>query len=151
MLWKTHLAIALAAALYFSSHVNDPTLFVGVVLISNFFPEIDSGFSHMRKKGALKSLQTTQNRRILHTYTACIILSLAIALLYPVLALPFFVGYSFHLFADSFTTQGIRPFWPIKTVSKGMVSTGGKIDNTIFYTFVIIDIILLITILYTSI
>ncbi|MEK6840508.1 MAG: metal-dependent hydrolase [Nanoarchaeota archaeon] len=150
MLWRTHLAIALAVALYFSNHVDKPLIFIPVVLISSFFPDIDSRFSHIGKKAIFRPVQwTASHRGIIHSYTLCILLSFLIALVYPVLALPFFLGYVSHLFADSFTSQGIRPFWPLKAVSRGAVTTGGKTDMVIFYTFVIIDLVLLGTILYS--
>lgn len=150
MIWKTHLAIGLAIALYFSNHINKPLIFIPVVLISSFFPDIDSRFSYIGKKVLFRPVQwTASHRGIIHSYTLCIALSLLIAPFYPVFALPVFLGYISHLFADSFTPQGIKPFWPLKAVSKGAVTTGGKIDKAIFYTFVLIDAILLGTILYT--
>jgi membrane-bound metal-dependent hydrolase YbcI (DUF457 family) len=150
MIWKTHVAIGLAVALFFSAHVNKPLIFVPIVILASFFPDIDSGFSYIGRNPIFKPVQwTTSHRGIIHSYTFCIALSLLIALFYPILALPFFLGYSFHLFADSFTQQGIKPFWPLKTVSKGTVTTGGKVDKTIFYIFVFIDCILLGTIFYS--
>src|SRR3989344_4103511 len=105
MIWKTHLAIGLAAALYFSTHVSNPLLFIPVVLIASLFPDIDSGFSYLGRKPIFKPIQmTTSHRGIIHSYTMAIILSAALAFFYPILALPFFLGYSFHLFADSFTS-----------------------------------------------
>ena len=150
MIWKTHLAIGLAIALYFSNYVNKPLIFIPVVLISSFFPDIDSRFSYIGKKALFRPVQwTVSHRGIIHSYTLCIALSLLIAFFYPILALPFFLGYIFHLFADSFTIQGIKPFWPLKAVSKGTITTGGKIEKAIFYTFALIDFVLLGTILYT--
>jgi inner membrane protein len=149
MIWKTHLAIGLAVALYFLSHVNKPMIFFPVVLASSFFPDIDSKFSYIGKKALSRPIQwTVSHRGIVHSYTLCIALSLLIAFFYPVFALPFFLGYSSHLFADSFTVQGIKPFWPLKAVSKGPVTTGGKIERVIFYTFVLIDAVFLGTVLY---
>ena len=152
MIWKTHLAIGLAAALYFSTQVGKPLIFIPIVLFSSLFPDVDSGFSYIGRKKIAKPVQLgTEHRGIIHSYTAAIILSFIIAYFYPLLALPFFLGYSFHLFADSFTIQGIRPFWPLKGVSKGLVATGGKIDKVIFYTFVLIDLVLLGTMTYNLI
>jgi len=149
MIWKTHVAIGLAVALYFSTQVTKPLIFIPIVLFSSFFPDVDSGFSYIgRKKIAAPIQAITEHRGIIHSYTAAIILSFIIAFFYPFFALPFFVGYSFHLFADSFTVQGIRPFWPLKGVSKGIVITGGKMDKVIFYTFVLVDLILLGTMAY---
>jgi len=149
MIWKTHVAIGLAVALYFAGKVTSPLLFVPVVLFASLFPDIDSGFSYLGRKPIFKPVQMVSSHRgIIHSYTMAIILSAALAFFYPILALPFFLGYSFHLFADSFTSQGIRPFWPLKAMSTGAVTVGGKIDKTLFYTFVFIDLVLLGSFLY---
>ena len=149
MIWKTHVAIGLAVALYFAGKVTSPLLFVPVVLFASLFPDIDSGFSYLGRKPIFKPVQMVSSHRgIIHSYTMAIILSAALAFFYPILALPFFLGYSFHLFADSFTSQGIRPFWPLKAMSTGSVAVGGKIDKTLFYTFVFIDLVLLGSFLY---
>ena len=150
MLRKTHLAIGLAAALYFSTRVSQPLIFIPVVLVASLFPDIDSRFSFFGKKLVARPVQMMTNHRgIFHSYTLAILFSLAIALVFPILALPFFIGYSFHLFADSFTPQGIKPFWPFKAVSKGVVASGGKVDKTLFYTFALIDLILLGSFFYS--
>ena len=150
MIRKTHLAIGLAIALYFANHVNYPLVFIPVVLFASLFPDIDSGFSFLGRKPIFKPVQmVTSHRGPIHSYTACVLFSIVLAIIYPIVALPFFLGYSFHLFADSFTPQGIKPFWPIKTVSKGKIVTGGRIDRTIFYTFAIIDMVLIGAMFYT--
>ena len=150
MFWKTHLAIGIAVAIYFSNYVTNPFMFIPIVLIASLIPDIDSGFSYFGKKPIFRPLQwTTIHRGLIHSYTICILFSLIIALFLPLIALPFFIGYSFHLFADSFTLKGIKPFWPLKFVSKGHVKVGGKIDKTLFYTFVVIDIILIGTLIYS--
>jgi len=63
---------------------------------------------------------------------------------YPVLALPFFLGYSFNLTLDAFSTKGIVPFWPFKKKLSGKIMPGGRIDNIIFYLFILFDLALLI-------
>ena len=150
MILRTHFAIGLAVALYFSNHINRPEIFIPIVIFASLFPDIDSGFSWLGRKPIFKPVQmTTKHRGVIHSYTVCVALSFVIAYFYPVLALPFFLGYSFHLFADSFTTQGIKPFWPFKAVSNGPVTSGGAMDSMLFYTFLIIDVVLLGTILYS--
>tara|TARA_Y100000310_G_scaffold319098_1_gene373955 strand:+ start:7273 stop:7731 length:459 start_codon:yes stop_codon:yes gene_type:complete len=145
MLKKTHLAIGLAVALFFMPYVNHEVIFIPVILITSILPDADSGMSSMGRKKIFKPVQMVfKHRGFLHTYTACIAMSILLAFFYPVFALPFFLGYSFHLFADSFTVRGIKPFWPLKYVSKGMVSTGGKVDRMIFMAFMGVNIILII-------
>ena len=149
MIWKTHIAIGLAVALYFAGKVTHPMVFVPVVLFASLLPDIDSGFSYLGRKPIFRPIQMVSSHRgIMHSYTMAVFLALVLAFFYPILALPFFLGYSFHLFADSFTSQGIRPFWPLKSVSTGAVSVGGKVDKTLFYTFVFIDLVLLGSVVY---
>ncbi|MEK6888659.1 MAG: metal-dependent hydrolase [Nanoarchaeota archaeon] len=145
MLRKTHLVIGLVAGLYFLPHVNNKFIFLPIVLIASLFPDIDSGITSLGQKGIFRFLQMmTKHRGIMHTYTICVILSLGLGLIFPPAALPFFLGYSFHLFADSFTPQGIRPFWPLKAVSSGLVTTGSRFESIIFIVFSIIAVILFI-------
>jgi inner membrane protein len=81
---------------------------------------------------------------ILHSYTLCIAIALALAFFYPILAFPFFLGYSSHLFLDAFTPDGIKPFWPfIKKKSTGKIDTGGKVDLAIFTVMIFVNIALL--------
>ncbi len=149
MMFRTHLAISVAVALYFMPLVNNPWIFVPIVLISGLMPDIDSGMSGLGRKIVFKPVQMMTNHRgIFHTYTLCIALSILFALFIPSLALPFFLGYSFHLFSDSFTSQGIKPFWPFKYVSKGVVRSGGRTDAIIFYCFVSVDVVLILTTLF---
>ena len=88
------------------------------------------------------------HRGVIHSYTVCISVALIFAFFYPIFALPFFLGYSFHLLADSFTPRGIKPFWTLKFESKGVIKTGGKIESGVFAVFVILDFILLIALLF---
>lgn len=142
MLLKTHLAIALCILLIFISHVNSQGIFVVTLVVATLLPEADSGFAILRRKGGPDD-STSRRRGLLHSFTFCILLTIALAFFLPVLALPFFLGYSFHLFADAWTTEGIRPFWPMKVESKGVVRDGGKIEHSIFLVFILIDILLL--------
>lgn len=144
--------MGVAVGIYFSNYVANPLIFIPVVLVASLLPDIDSGFSYLGKKPIFRPLQwTTVHRGLIHSYTICILLSFIIALFSPFLALPFFIGYSFHLITDSFTSNGIKPFWPLKFVSKGPVKVGGKIDRALFYTFVIIDIILIGALIYSMV
>jgi len=142
----THLAIGLAVALQFFPHVNNKLFFIPLILFFSLLPDIDSGFSSIGKKWYAKAAQAiSPHRGFFHSYTFTILFAVILAFFLPVLALPFFLGYSFHLFADSFTPFGIRPFWPLKVKSVGKVNTGGKVEIAIFWVFVIIDMFLLIS------
>ncbi|MEK6895740.1 MAG: metal-dependent hydrolase [Nanoarchaeota archaeon] len=143
MLRKTHLAIGLAAAIYFLPHVTDKTIFFIGVVISTLLPDLDRMFGFLRFPRQDKS-GTPNHRGFMHSYTFCILIAVLLAMFYPILALSFFLGYSLHLFADSFTVKGIKPFWPINFVSSGKITTGSKVEDVVFWIFVMIDVFLLV-------
>ncbi|MDO8508663.1 MAG: metal-dependent hydrolase [Nanoarchaeota archaeon] len=145
MIKRTHLVIGLAAGLHFLPFVKHKFIFIPIILIASLMPDIDSGFSQLGKKKIFRPVQLVLTHRgPLHSYTIGVLFSLILALFFPILALPFFLGYFFHLFADSFTVNGIKPFWPLKFQSSGVVRTGGLIDRWIFFIFALIDIVLFV-------
>lgn len=145
MLRRTHLAIGIGIALYFLPHVTNKLLFIPIVLIASLMPDIDSVSSYVGNPKLFRPIQMIVNHRgIFHSYTFAIAITLLLAFFYPVSALPFFLGYSFHLLADSFTVQGIRPFPPFKAESKGLIRTGSKVEQGILLVFILIDIVLFI-------
>lgn len=149
MLRKTHVVINLAIALNFLPRVNDKLLFLPVVLLAGLIPDLDKAFAFLGKKKIFKPLQSLSGHRsVFHSYTLCILASVFLALYFPIFALPFFLGYSVHLFADSFTVDGIRPFWPFKVVASGKVRTGGNVERAIFWTFVFLCALFAVLLFY---
>jgi len=107
-------------------------------------PDIDSAFSSVGRHKVFRPLQWVfSHRGIIHSYTFAMVLAIVLACFYPVLAFPFFLGYSFHLFLDAFTVQGITPFWPLSKKSEGKITTGGRVENAIFFVMLIVDVALL--------
>ncbi len=140
MIKRTHLAIGLALAFVFLPHVNYKLVFFPVVLIAALLPDIDSPGSAVGHNSIFRPLQfVARHRGVFHSFSFCIIASVILAFLLPVLALPFFLGYGSHLFADSFTQEGIMPFWPWKKSSSGLLRTGGTTEYSIFIGFLIAD------------
>ena len=147
MLGKTHLAIAIFAIIIFLPHVSHKWIFIPVVLISTMLPDIDSGFSTVGKKPLFRPLQMlTKHRGLFHSFTFTILVTIVLSLYLPVLALPFFLGYGLHLLADSWTKEGIKPFWPLRSVSRGSIKVGGPIEGAIFLVFVLLDVLFSIVI-----
>jgi inner membrane protein len=145
MLKRTHLAVAFANGFYFLPYVSNKILFFPVVLLATLLPDIDTAFSSAGRHGIFRPVQWVfTHRGVIHSYTLAIFLSLLLAFFYPILAFPFFLGYSFHLFLDAFTVRGIQPFWPFKKRAEGMIRTGGAVENAIFVVVLIVDIGLLI-------
>jgi membrane-bound metal-dependent hydrolase YbcI (DUF457 family) len=153
MLKRTHLALGFAVALYFLPHINGGQLtFLGIVILASLLPDIESGFASVKKHLhlPLPHHHPAHNHhsmfhlpRLLHTYTFLFPITLFLAFYQPRIALPFFLGYSFHLFLESFTLKGIQPFWPLKQYSHGRIAPGGKIDRILFMVFAGLDVLLL--------
>jgi inner membrane protein len=143
MMLKTHLAISVMILLLFLPHVNHRLIFIPVLLFVTIIPDLDSYSSALGKHWIFRPIQLfLSHRGLIHSFTICFILSLAFAFYFPIIALPFFLGYSSHIFADSFTVDGIKPFWPMKYETKGLIRTGGSVEQGLFFVFIFISIIL---------
>jgi len=84
----------------------------------------------------------TKHRGMIHSFSFAILISIILAVFLPILSLGFFLGYSVHLICDSFTRDGIQPFWPLKARSSGFITSGGRIEETLFFSLVLLDIFL---------
>lgn len=143
MLVKTHFAIVTFFILALIGAVEQKFSFVVITLIATLLPDADSKFSKLGRKRSFRPLQFFVNHRgILHSFTFLILASIFFALFIPVVVLPFFLGYGVHLLADSFTVNGIKPFYPLKKTSSGKVRTGGKSETSVFVAFVLADLFL---------
>lgn len=145
---RTHLAVTILAIMLFFSHISgwlDKLIFVAVALIATYIPDIDSGFSTIGKGRVAKIFQIfVKHRGVFHSFTLCIAVSLLFAYFIPVLALPFFLGYGLHLFADSFSIEGIKPFWPYPKILSWKLRTGGKREIILLISLIIIDLLVLV-------
>ncbi len=145
MLIKTHLAITIFFILLFIPAVENKVVFSAVALIATFLPDMDSRFSSIGKKPIVRILNFfTKHRGMIHTFTFLISLTVILVLIFPVAAFGFFLGYGLHLLADSFTIQGIIPFYPLKKKSAGKIKTGSMLERGIFVGLIIADVFLLI-------
>ncbi len=145
MLLRTHLALMIFAIALFVSLVNAPLLFIFVALIATLLPDIDTGFSTLGKHRGFRFLQFfVRHRGIIHSFTFCIIISIVLAVFWPVASFGFFLGYGLHLFMDSFTAEGIIPFWPYKKKSSWHFRTGSLVETILFLIFVLFDIIIVV-------
>ncbi len=140
MMLRTHLAISVLAIIAFLPHVSSKGIFILIALIATALPDIDTGFSTIGKNGKIIQF-FVKHRGIFHSLTFAIIISTILTFFSPILAFPFFLGYSLHLFTDSFTKEGIKPFWPLKQKSSWSIRVGGVVETTLFLVFVILDII----------
>lgn len=145
MMYRTHFALALGVALYFLPYIKEPFIFLPIVILSSFLPDIWIILTTINTPKQVKHATTlSRSGGIFKTYTLCIPITILLAAFYPILALPFFLGYSFNLVLDAFSTKGITPFWPFKRKLSGKIMPGGRIDHAMFYLFILFDIALLI-------
>lgn len=145
MLIKTHLAICVFFVLLFLPIVNHDFVFIVSALIATFIPDIDSRYSKIGRRKIARILQFfTKHRGVIHSFSFLFLITLIIAIFFPVLAVGFFLGYGLHLFIDSFTIQGIKPFWPLRKDSMGNLRTGGRIEKIVLWVFVIADLVLMV-------
>lgn len=143
MLLKTHYAITAFFILLFLPHVDDKLIFAAVALVSTALPDIDSRYSSLGRKRLNRLLQWfTRHRGVIHSFTFLVLITLVLIFFFPVLGFGFFLGYSLHLLADSFTPDGIAPFYPLKKKSCGSVKTGGLLELGLLSGFVFVDALL---------
>lgn len=143
MLTRTHLTITLFFILLFISSVEYKLEFVMIAFLSAIIPDIDSRFSKIGKRKVSRILQFfIKHRGVIHSFTFAFLITFVLVLYLPAVAFPFFLGYSLHLFADSFTLAGIRPFYPFKRISFGKIRVGGKAEFLIFLFFVAASLLL---------
>ncbi len=145
MMLKTHLAMTVLVILLFLGHVSNKFLFMFVIIIATFLPDIDTGFSTLGRNIYVKPLQFfVRHRGILHSFTFCIAVSFVLAYFIPGVSLAFFLGYGFHLFLDAFTKEGIMPFWPWRKTSSWHFRTGGRVETSLFVSLIVIDLLLFV-------
>ncbi len=144
MLIRTHLLITFFFILILFSSVENKAIFVVIALIATFIPDVDTKFSKLGKKKIFRPLQFFVNHRgFFHSLIFLGLILLIFSLFLPIIVIPFAVGYLSHLFADSLTIQGIKPFYPLKTRIKGIIKTGGRLEVIVFVCFLIADLLLL--------
>ena len=145
MLYRTHLAIGFLAAILFLPFVSNPLSFFVITLVASLLPDIDTAFSKVGRNIPAKMVQVfTKHRGMIHSLTLCLIFAFVLSIFFPFLAFGFFLGYSIHLLADSFTKMGITPLWPYSRVAKGVIPTGGAVEKGIFFTFILLDLLLVV-------
>ena len=144
MLIRTHIAISVLAVFLLIGAVENKIIFFVAAIIATFIPDIDSNVSSIGRIKILRPIQFfLKHRGITHSFTFLFLITLFLVLFFPIVALGFFVGYALHLFADSFTIEGIQFFYPLRKRVAGKIKTGGKIEMSIFIFFVLVNLLLL--------
>ena len=148
---KTHLAISIFFILLLLPFISYKIIFILVALFATYLPDIDTASSKLGRKKIFRPLQVfAKHRGFFHSFSFLILITLFFAIFIPVIALGFFVGYASHLLADSFTFEGIMPFYPWKKKSSGSIRTGSIVESAIFLIFLIIDLLLIVKYIFMS-
>ena len=141
--------IGFCFGLFFFEYMNEKIFFIPIILLASLLPDIDSAYSYLGREKVFRPLQFfVRHRGFIHSFTFAIVAAVLLAMFIPVVAFPFFLGYSLHLLADSLTVEGIRPFWPWKDEVSGKIRTGGIVEYGIFASFAIISLFFLISLFY---
>lgn len=141
MMMRTHLLFGAVLALFFLPYMNHQLIFIFLVLFASLLPDVDSAHSYVGRSIFLRPLQwMMKHRGCLHSITFAFFVSFVLVLFLPVAAFPFFVGYAGHLLLDSFTVEGIRPWWPGKEEWKGAVVTGSNMESGLFYALILVGL-----------
>ncbi|MDO8623225.1 MAG: metal-dependent hydrolase [archaeon] len=141
----THLAAAVFFILILLNNVENKILFVIVALIAAVIPDLDSVSSKVGSPRLFRIFQIfVKHRGMIHSFTFLFIFTLILVLFFPIIALPFFLGFSIHLFLDSLTVEGIRPLFPSKQTLSWKLKTGGRLEKIIFTFILLADLFVLV-------
>lgn len=145
MMRRTHFAIGVFFVFFFLSIVTHKISFFIVTLLATLIPDIDSAYSGVGRFSGLRLFQFfVKHRGLIHSFTFCIFISVILALILPILAFPFFLGYSLHLIFDTLTIEGTTPFWPSKKRASWIIRTNSNTEKAIFLTFILLTILVVI-------
>jgi len=144
MLAKTHLAITIFFVLIFLPFVLHPFSFILFSILASFIPDIDSKFSKLGKNKSFRIIQLfLKHRGVLHSFIFLFFITFIFVLFFPIVSLPFFLGYGLHIIADSFTVSGVKLFYPFKTTYSGFIKTGTRKETSILILFLALDLLVL--------
>lgn len=150
MLIRTHLAVAffvgLLLVIYFDFFSGlDKIIFLVLVLLATYIPDVDSQKSKLGKRFFFRPLQFfVKHRDFFHSFIFMILISGFIFFISEVAFYGFLIGYLIHLIVDCFSVGGVRIFWPAKFRVRGFVKTNGILEWLVFSLFFCLGIVLLI-------
>lgn len=145
MLFKTHITFALLISLYIFSYFKlTPIFSIIIILFSSLLPDLDIINSKISKINPLRKLTKYifKHRGTLHSLFTPLLIYLIIYIIHKQIALLILIGYSSHLILDSFTKQGIKPFYPLSNIKfKGNTTTNSIIEKALFWLLAILIIL----------
>lgn len=142
MMFRTHLAIGAISALLIKDYFPTSLLFSLVLIVSTSLPDIDHQGSWIGRRFWIFSKPINVifgHRGITHSILVPLLLMFALAHYgYAALGLAVMIGYTTHIFADSFTNEGIKFAYPFsRKVLSGPLNTNGIAEFAIFSVLLI--------------
>ena len=145
MLFKTHISFAFLISLFIYPYFTLPAIIsMTLICISSILPDLDHHNSKISNKNPLRFITKLilKHRGILHSLFTPFLIYLILLIINKELAILIVIGYTSHLFIDSFTKRGIKPLHPLFNFKiKGNTRTNSIMEKSLF--FLIITIILL--------
>lgn len=150
MMYYTHLALAIFFGLFTLNYFYIPYawLFMLVVIVSGFLPDIDAPNSKIGRK--FKPISWLLkfffgHRKLIHSIFIPIILFIMFWFVnLKFVAWGILIGWISHLVGDMLTKEGILPFYPIKLKLRGLIKTAGLIEKILFVIIILLDVCFLV-------
>jgi inner membrane protein len=132
MMFLTHLAVGLVAALFFSDSFTLGALVA--LLLGTLLPDIDSTRSFLGSKVPVFGW-VFRHRGLFHSLPLMAVLAyITYAIAGKIIAISFSIGFVLHLALDSLTREGTTPFFPFEFRIRGPFGTGGLMDYALLST-----------------
>ncbi len=149
MLARTHLAFALLIGLLTFKYFNlNPVLFIIIISLTSFLPDIDHPKSKIGRRFFVLSYPINfvlGHRKFFHSLFIALGLSFVFWYFFGGYYIPFFIGFLSHLIADGLTKQGIDFTYPLNLFKiKGFIKTGGMFEKAILFILILIDVYLIL-------
>jgi inner membrane protein len=148
MLFNTHLAFSFLISLFIYHYFNTPPLFTIIIIcISSILPDLDHHNSKISKQNPLRFItkHILKHRGMLHSLFTPILFYFILVLMHQEIASLVFIGYTSHLFIDSFTKRGTKPLYPLFNFKiKGNTRTNSIVEKFLFFLLIILIMIKLL-------
>ncbi len=144
MFGTTHAAMGVYIFLMFERLVSleSKTVLLGVAVIGSLLPDIDYAGSIIGKRAKIVG-EFFRHRGFIHTVYVLFLFSLLVHSILSSWAytVAFALAYGLHLFMDSLTRSGIKPFWFGPKI-RGIIKTGSAMDHVLFVFLAVICLLM---------
>lgn len=121
MLARHHTVFAVGAFILYKAAIGQDLtgqpLEYGIVIFASLLPDIDEPGSYIGTRFSILAWPIKLafgHREITHTTLMALFLTGIIYWILPSIAIPFFIGYFSHIFADFFFNSGVPMLYPLK-------------------------------------